>query len=271
MTRSALALFFGLLCVATPGSASAGPKKGASAAGCDAACKHRKACGAPGGDDVAGCLQSCKAITPLLGPTDLADYAKAECPRALAMEAGFQAAAGTARVCAHRAECVSGGDAKTCLATNLAIAQSLPAEALQKVVGDYLAMSCEQVKADEPSYQGAQSCVRACMRAVGCIKRGDVGGCALQCVAGLQQGKVKASEVAAFERADCATIAKALPPPPPPRPALDADRSGNGCRQSGKMDCPPFTICCSLKGGGMTDGGEPGMCLSAPVCMMTRR
>ncbi len=271
MTRTLLALFVVLVSLATTGPAFAGPKKADSAAGCDAACKHRKACAVPGADDVAGCVQSCKAITPLLGPNDLTDYAKAECPRALAMESGFRAAAGTARVCAHRAGCMAGADAKAGLATNVAIAQSLPPEALQKVVGDYLAWSCEQVKADEPNYQGAQSCVRACTRAVGCLKRGDVGGCALQCAAGLQQGKWKAGEVAAFEKADCAAIARAFPPPPPPRPTMDATRKGDGCRQNGTKDCPLFSVCCSYKGGEMADPGESGTCISPAICMMPRR
>ena len=255
----------GFLALVLP--AAAGPRKGGGSAGCDAACKHRKECGVPGAEDAAGCLASCKSITPLFGPTDLSDYVKADCPRAQTMEAGFQTAARIARACAHHGQCMPGADDKTCLATNMAVAQSLPPEALEKAVTEYLGWSCEQVKADEPSYQGAQSCVRACLRAVACTRRGDVGGCTLQCVAGLQQKKLKPTEVAAFERADCATIAKALPPPPPPRP-VDNSRSGNGCRTHGKMDCPAFTVCCSLKKGAMVDPGDPGTCISPPVCFM---
>lgn len=260
----AAALALAVLLSLTPDTLAAPARKSS----CDAACAHRKRCGVPGGGDVAGCVASCKAITPLLGPTDLSDYEQAECPRVQAMEPGFQVLARVAAACAHHTRCVPGSDTATCLATNVALASALPPDALDKAIGDYLGWSCEQVRADEPSYAAAGSCVRACRRAVACTRRGDVGGCALQCSAGVQQGKIKAADVAKVEKSDCAAIARMLPPPPPPRPAPASDRNGDGCRDSGNMDCPPFTVCCAIRGNHMSEPGEPGSCLSPAVCNM---
>lgn len=177
-------------------------------ADCQAACDHRASCGL---GDAARCAAECSALVEAgtLTAADLGTYAKAACDAVKETEPQFRLATACRDACAHRATCIAGADVKECIpdcATLVIALRADPADAL----GDYMRMSCDQVKQQEPT----MACLAACEHVLSCGVAGDLPTCLKYC--GEQLGKgVTVQQIEDVEKASCDEVKKSVQLPQP--------------------------------------------------------
>ena len=139
---------------------------------CGPACEHRKACGVPSADDVAGCTEECEALSFLYHRDVVAEYAAADCETVKRSEGALVDAVGARHACARRDECFQTRDVEAC---------TLDLTALTWQPGhleEYAASPCETIKSGNEGHLMARQWVKTCRHIVECgVKGGGLQRC----------------------------------------------------------------------------------------------
>ncbi len=266
--------------VTAAGSAAAGGSAAAdsgiteatkvSAAGCRAACEHRKQCGLAG--EMAACTTDCTSVDFLFTEADFKSYTEADCKAVKSVEASFQATVGCKAACEHRKACLpEKSDIKECVGDCTQLRYG------RKDLDAYAASDCANVKKVEPEFASATACLRTCKHVVECKVPGTLDDCTVECMSKLAKNAYTVEALQKVEAATCEVVKREVRITPR-RPVGAGGRAtggggggGSGCMSRGAQDCGTFATCCKVSAGRQAWAGEAGLCVSPAVCFMPRR